>query len=72
MAGERSGRLKINLDNLQPPKKTVEKMAIEWAKAAKLEATGDVKRNPEELERMIQGDPDLERFIFGFSERDKG
>lgn len=47
LAGEREGRLKIDIDKLVPTKKSAEELAGKWSKMAKVQAAADVKENEE-------------------------
>lgn len=47
LAGEREGRLKIDIDQLTPSKKSAEELAGKWAKMAKVDAAADVKETEE-------------------------
>lgn len=43
LAGEREGRLVINIDKLKPTKKSAEDLAREWIKLAKVDAEADIE-----------------------------
>lgn len=56
LAGEREGRLTINIDKLTPTKKSAEDLARSWIKLAKVDAEAEVehaKRGPEAAWRYV-------------------